>query len=317
MRRYSVIIFMVIIAVALTACGIVSAYEPAHTNTLDPENPDYENPEATTFTVSFDSNGGTSVADITGIESDETISQPTNPTYVYGTFDGWYQDSALQSAWNFTSDTVTADMTLYAQWDWLEVGDTGPGGGTIFYDDTVGFDYDIVADGIQADEKNLFTGKSLDGKRFLEVTDQLWGNLFAFDTDARLAWADPESDLDSITSTALNSPEDLAATVGTGLLSSTTVYNLLDGNQTNRAVQKCMDNTIDGMSDWFVPSVGELNLIFRNGLSLGDLGSVYLYWSSTKIAPFENWIYNVVDDELSQGLMDDLTNTFVRPIRAF
>jgi len=37
------------------------------------------------------------------------------------------------------ADVVTANITLYAKWIAYSIGDTGPGGGQIFYVDSTGF----------------------------------------------------------------------------------------------------------------------------------------------------------------------------------
>ena len=44
------------------------------------------------------------------------ISAPTTPTASGYTFIGWYKDAACTSAWNFASDVITKDTTLYAKW---------------------------------------------------------------------------------------------------------------------------------------------------------------------------------------------------------
>ena len=71
---------------------------------------------ASTWTVSFDSNGGSAVSDITDVEDGSTISEPTAPTRTNYTFAGWYKEEALTNLWDFDNDTVTADTTLYAKW---------------------------------------------------------------------------------------------------------------------------------------------------------------------------------------------------------
>lgn len=67
--------------------------------------------------VSFNSNGGSTVATITDVDDGTTISAPTAPTKAGYRFLGWYEDSALTNPWNFATETVEADMTLYAGWD--------------------------------------------------------------------------------------------------------------------------------------------------------------------------------------------------------
>ena len=70
---------------------------------------------STTYTVSFNSNGGSAVSPITDITSGTAISQPANPTKSNCTFAGWYTDVALTSAYDFSSG-VTSNFTLYAKW---------------------------------------------------------------------------------------------------------------------------------------------------------------------------------------------------------
>lgn len=69
-----------------------------------------------TCTVTFEVNGGSEVSPITGVESGATISAPTAPTKSGYTFGGWYKDSGLTTAWDFFTDTVVANITLYAKW---------------------------------------------------------------------------------------------------------------------------------------------------------------------------------------------------------
>ena len=70
----------------------------------------------TLHTVSFNSNDGSAVANITNIRYGATISAPTNPTKTGYTFGAWYKEVALTNLWVFASDTVTTNRTLYAKW---------------------------------------------------------------------------------------------------------------------------------------------------------------------------------------------------------
>ena len=70
----------------------------------------------TTLTVQFEENGGSAVADMDGLSYDATISAPTEPTKTGYTFAGWYKDENYATQWNFSSDKVTDDITLYAKW---------------------------------------------------------------------------------------------------------------------------------------------------------------------------------------------------------
>jgi len=72
-------------------------------------------PEAVSFTVTYNTNGGSAIAAQTLAEG-STVTAPDAPTKADAVFDGWYKDASLTQTWNFTSDTLTADTTLFARW---------------------------------------------------------------------------------------------------------------------------------------------------------------------------------------------------------
>ena len=65
--------------------------------------------------VTFNSNGGSAVASIPADDSGK-VAAPAAPTRQGYTFTGWYADGALTQLWQFASDTVSRDLTLYARW---------------------------------------------------------------------------------------------------------------------------------------------------------------------------------------------------------
>jgi len=69
----------------------------------------------TAYTVTFDSQSGSSVASQT-IVAGGKVSQPSAPTRAGYAFGGWYKESACINAWNFATDIVTSNITLYAKW---------------------------------------------------------------------------------------------------------------------------------------------------------------------------------------------------------
>jgi uncharacterized repeat protein (TIGR02543 family) len=68
-----------------------------------------------TYTVTFNSQGCSSVSSQT-VEHGGKVTKPTNPTGTGYTFGGWYKESGCTNAWVFATDTVTANVTLYAKW---------------------------------------------------------------------------------------------------------------------------------------------------------------------------------------------------------
>ena len=73
------------------------------------------NSTPTFYTVSFDVQGGSTVESLT-VEQGKTVTKPADPVKASFTFSGWHKERECTTPWNFTTDTVTADITLYAKW---------------------------------------------------------------------------------------------------------------------------------------------------------------------------------------------------------
>lgn len=70
----------------------------------------------TTASVSFNMQGhGSQVASQT-VDIGSKVTKPSDPSATGYTFGGWYKEASCTNAWNFNTDTVSADMTLYAKW---------------------------------------------------------------------------------------------------------------------------------------------------------------------------------------------------------
>ena len=78
-------------------------------------------PAPTYFTVTFNSNGGTTIPPYVNITPNTTISRPTAPSKRGYIFDGWFADSGLTRPWNFPSDRVNGNITLYARWSEIQL----------------------------------------------------------------------------------------------------------------------------------------------------------------------------------------------------
>jgi uncharacterized repeat protein (TIGR02543 family) len=68
-----------------------------------------------TYTVTFNTNGGSAVANETIVYNFTAIQPTSAPTKFANTFSGWYSDSLFASAFNF-SIPITGATTLYAKW---------------------------------------------------------------------------------------------------------------------------------------------------------------------------------------------------------
>jgi uncharacterized repeat protein (TIGR02543 family) len=74
-----------------------------------------EEPDPKTFTVTFNSNGGSYVQTQT-VNEGEKIAEPQGVTKDKNALIAWYKEDTFINKWNFANDTVTADITLYAKW---------------------------------------------------------------------------------------------------------------------------------------------------------------------------------------------------------
>ncbi len=68
-----------------------------------------------TYTVSFETNGGSAVKEVTVLNG-KTVAKPADPTRDGYLFIGWYADSEFKNAFAFDAQPVTADTTIYARW---------------------------------------------------------------------------------------------------------------------------------------------------------------------------------------------------------
>lgn len=71
-------------------------------------------PEPETFTVTFESNGGSEVDPIT-VEAGSTVTQPEDPTKENCTFVGWYYSDGFSEGYDFDQQ-IHSDTIVYAKW---------------------------------------------------------------------------------------------------------------------------------------------------------------------------------------------------------
>jgi len=69
-----------------------------------------------TYTVTFNSNGGSNVPSISGIKSGATIELPVNPIKIGFIFSGWFIDNETFINQFISSTKITSDITVYAKW---------------------------------------------------------------------------------------------------------------------------------------------------------------------------------------------------------
>jgi len=158
----------------------------------------------------------------------------------------------------------------------LSIGQTGPGGGLVFFD----------------------KGVVSNGWRYLEAAPS--------DQSTGIIWGCYGS---AITGTL--------ADVGTGEINTTLIVS--GCADTSFAAKLCYNLTLGGQTDWFLPSKGELYLMYINlhTQSLGGFASNY-YWSSSEYVGYETnyaWKQN-----FNNGYQNDSNKyypNYVRAVRAF
>ena len=69
------------------------------------------------YTVSFNANGGSPAPTQQNIVHGGKAVMPPTMTRTGYSFAGWYKEENCINLWNFNSDTVTGNITLYAKWD--------------------------------------------------------------------------------------------------------------------------------------------------------------------------------------------------------
>jgi len=87
----------------------------------NPETPTPDNPSSKTYTVTFNSNGGSAV-DPQSVAEGELATEPAAPTRTDYVFAGWFTDDGnFTDQWDLAARTVSADITLYAEWTAVDV----------------------------------------------------------------------------------------------------------------------------------------------------------------------------------------------------
>lgn len=101
--------------------------------------------------------------------------------------------------------------------------------------------------------------------------------------------------------------------IGSGLSNSSLIVSQYD-QETNNAARLCIDLVFNGYSDWFLPSLDELNLLFINKYQIGGFSNG-AYWSSSNAGKMSAWSIDFNSGAQNYQAHCDYIN--VRPIRYF
>ena len=210
------------------------------------------------------------------------------------------------------------------------VGNTGPGGGIVYYVDTAGFN---CGSGFTA------TGSPTGGEcNYLEVAPSGWNT----GTDPAKPWATGTSTSGNAIADVTGITNEISANnsstgIGLGYKNSDlikTQNGTYDATSNNYAAGAARAYAGNSKSDWYLPTTAELNLLCQWGRNVtqavgtdctggtintgtgvnGGFTSIY-YWSSSEFGADGAWSQTF--DTGDQGLGQKNPNWRVRPVRAF
>ena len=138
-----------------------------------------------------------------------------------------YFDVAEATGWNAAPDIFAGNLIIF---NYYNIGDTGPGGGKVFYD----------------------KGNYSDGWRYLEAAP--------IDQATNVKWSSTNVDVKSATGTA----------IGTGKANTVAIIAIHSGDTaSNNAAKAAAAYSGGGKNDWFLPSKDELNEMYKARTHLG------------------------------------------------
>jgi hypothetical protein len=237
-------------------------------------------------------------------------------TYYVSIDSGAFRDAALNTytgltagmSWNFTTVALTC-----ATGGTCIVGDTGPGGGIVFY---------------VAGSNFTSTGSDCDTAcRYLEAatSDQstgiVWATSAAFCYNTGSSSSTNNCQTNSIYSgdaTAQSTSRTAATGIGQGMANTNQIYALLTTAGSvataNYAAGVAWAYTNNGKIDWHLPSKAELDQLYLQRTTVGSF-SAHVYWSSSEGSATGAW-YQFFSNG-SQHYSSKAISLRVRPVRAF
>jgi len=257
--------------------------------------------------VTLDKNGGTGGTSWFDIRYGASNSIGTAPTREGFTFAGYYDspsggtqyyDASLNliGTWNRAENT-----TLYAHWNLAyALGATGPGGGKIFYRSEEGFTVQMV------NSNDNYIAHYLEAETG-DLSNARWSTSYSTVTG-----------LENI-----NQNYATETTIGNGRKNTQLIVNFLS-SESGTAAQLCQSHDGGGKNDWFLPSLGELKLLYTNKVYVVGVSgwfSTGAFWTSTQSdSQRAVTMYLATNGAETAGAADRQGKSNpgnVRPIRAF
>ncbi len=209
-------------------------------------------------------------------------------------------DTVYWQVQTLSDDAIGGDWSPVWNFDVIvyDIGETGPAGGIIFYDDESDGTYD------------------LDGDRYLEAAPASteWSNL---------EWGVYGTDISGAAGTS----------IGTGATNTSDItwhVFFVNTNADAPAAEECSWLSYEGYDDWFLPSKDELDLMYQN-LHLSGFGGFvegeqplgggdydyFYYWSSTEVNSDYAYCRTFRDGESYVRSKLNSSGYYVRAIRSF
>jgi titin len=243
---------------------------------------------ANTLTVTYNSQSGSSITAGSTSTGGSIAVSPGTPTRTGYTFAGWFVATSGGSAITFPyAHGQTANFTLYAQWTAATcanggaciVGNTGPGGGKVFYVSSSNF---------------TSTGSDCGTAcKYLEAAPS--------DHSSQVAWC---------STTVSFGLEERG--IGWGMPSTTTA----DSTCTSGAIQVAADYANNSKTDWHLPSQDELAQLYAQRTKVGGFSAGYYLSSSEN--PYPNqYVWGQYFPDGYQTFFNKSGAFYVRPVRAF
>jgi len=215
-------------------------------------------------------------------------------------------DAAQVGGKNFRVAEVRGDGSLVMQPASGEyaIGDTGPGGGIIFYYSAAGFTVEMV------NSRDNYTAHYLEVAPANAIIAQNGGTQSA--VGVGFQWGLFDTLVSGVTTTD-SATSQAANKIGNGRKDTALIVAALGSEK--RIAKLCANLTYGGKNDWFLPSIGELKELYKQKNLPGIDAKNDTSWSSTQASDSKAWRM------LSSGrteAMDKGAGAFItRAIRAF
>jgi hypothetical protein len=212
-------------------------------------------------------------------------------------FTSWNTNADGSGAYHTEGSTFimgASNVTLYAQWTPYVLGDIGPAGGYIFWVKGIYSKADFTI--IKAAPNPGPITPPYDAWRYLEAAPS--------NQSSSAEWGCGGVPISGADGTAVGTGEQNTLDIEAGCTTPGTAADL------------CANLSLDGYTDWFLPSKDELNLMYENLKFFGVGGFAdNHYWSSSEDNANSVWVQSFFDGD--QYNISKFNTSRVRAVRAF